>query len=98
MAYAAYKFWNVLNYERLHYSALGFDNMPSCRNQKMQHKSHFFACSLPSQTAQAVANSLDWAWKSYLSLKMKKEVENPKPPKFKQDKIPITYMQNGSNG
>ena len=58
MNYAAYKLWNVLNYERRNYSELGFDTMPSCRDQKMQHKDDLFARSLPSQTAQDVANRL----------------------------------------
>ncbi len=95
MNYSAYKLWNVLNYERRNYNEFGFDSMPSCRDQKMQNKDNFFARNLPSQTAQAVANSLDWAWKSYLTLCKTGGVENPKPPRFKQDKIPITYMQNG---
>ena len=68
MGYMAFKLWNTLNYERLHYRELGFETMPSCRDQKMQHKDDLFARSLPSQTAQDVANSLDWAWKSYFTL------------------------------
>ena len=95
MCYAAFKLWNVLNYERRNYSELGFDTMPSCRVQKMQHKADLFARSLPSQTAQDVANRLDWAWKSYFALLKTGGVQNPKPPRFKQDKIPVTYMQNG---
>ena len=35
MCYAGFKLWNTLNYERLHYRELGFDTMPSCRDQKM---------------------------------------------------------------
>ena len=61
MCYAGFKLWNVLNYERRNYRELGFDTMPSCRDQKMQHKADLFARSLPSQTAQDVANRLDWA-------------------------------------
>ena len=35
MGFMATKLWNTLNYERRNYSELGFDTMPSCRDQKM---------------------------------------------------------------
>ncbi len=95
MNYAAYKLWNVLNYERLYYSKLGFESMPDWYEQKKTHKTDIFARSLPSQTAQEIAKQLDKSWKSYSRLLLTEGVRNPRPPKFKQDKIPITYMQNG---
>ena len=95
MNYMAVKYWNTLNYERLHYRELGFESMPDWYKQKKTHKNDFFARNLPSQTAQEKAKQLDKSWKSYFTLLRTGGVENPKPPKFKHDKIPITYMQNG---
>ena len=69
--------------------------MPDWYEQKKSHKDDFFARNLPSQTAQEVAKQIDKAWKSYFALLKTGGVENPKPPRFKQDKIPVTYMQNG---
>ena len=95
ICYAAYKLFNVLNYERIHYRELGYESMPDWYEQKKSHKDDFFARNLPSQTAQEVAKQIDKAWKSYFALLKTGGVQNPKPPRFKQDKIPVTYMQNG---
>ena len=95
MNYMAVKYWNTLNYERLHYRELGFESMPDWYEQKKTHKNDFFAMNLPSQTAQEIAKQLDKSWKSYFTLLRTGGIENPKPPRFKHDKIPITYMQNG---
>ena len=38
---------------------------------------------------------LDKAWKSFYALKRSGGIETPRPPRFKQESIPITYMQMG---
>lgn len=38
MCYAAYKLWNVCNYERLHYKELNLSNFPDWYYQKAAHK------------------------------------------------------------
>ena len=38
MCYAAYKLWNVCNYERIHYTELGLDTYPDWYCQKKSHK------------------------------------------------------------
>ena len=95
MCYAAYKLWNVCNYERLHYKELGFQRYPDWYYQKSAHKSDVWYKSLPSQTAQEVCKQLDKSWKSFFMLKKNGGIENPNPPRFKQKGICITYMQNG---
>ncbi len=95
MCYAAYKLWNICNYERLHYQELGMEKYPDWYYQKSHHKDNLWYKSLPSQTAQEVCKLLDKAWKSFYALVKSGGVENPKPPRFKQEGICITYMQNG---
>ena len=92
LCYAAYKHWNCLNYERLHYTEFGYEAMPDWYEQKKKHKDDFFARNLPSQSAQEVAKLLDKSWKSYFVLKRTEGVANPRPPRFKQDKMPVTYI------
>ena len=94
LCYAAFKLWNVLNYERLHYEELGLKEYPDWYYQKKKHKDNFFARNLPSQTAQEVAKLLDKSWKSYFALLKSGGINNPHPPRFKNDKMPVTYMQN----
>ena len=94
MNYAAYKLWNVCNFERRNYQDLGLDRFPDWYYQKKHHKDNLWYKSLPSQTAQEVCKQLDKAWKSYFSLLKSKAVSNPKPPRFKQSGIAVTYMQN----
>ncbi len=95
MCYAAYKLWNICNYERRNYKELGLVKYPDWYYQKSVHKDEIWFKSLPSQTAQEVCKLLDKAWKSFYELKKTGGIENPRPPRFKQDKISITYMQNG---
>lgn len=95
MCFAAYKLWNVLNYERYNYKEVGLEEYPNWYYQKKAYKDNMWYKNLPSQTAQQVCKKLDEGWKSFFALKKSGRIENPKPPRFKQDKIPVTYMQNG---
>ena len=95
LCYAAYKLWNVCNYERKNYRELGMEEYPDWYYQKKSHKDDLWFKSLPSQTAQEVCKQLDKAWKSYTVLLKTNGIENPHPPRFKQDPMEITYMQNG---
>ena len=94
MCYAAYKLWNVCNYERYHYKELGLSEYPDWYYQKKAHKEDLWYKQLPSQTAQEVCKLLDKSWKSFFALKKSGGIEHPNPPRFKQDKMVITYMQN----
>lgn len=95
MNYAASKLWNVLNYERRHYQELGLEKFPDWYYQKKVHKQNIWYKSLPSQTAQEVCKLLGQAWKSFFPLLKTGGVENPHPPRYKNENIPITYMQKG---
>ncbi len=95
MNYAAYKLWNVCNYERHNYKDLGLDKCPNWYDQKAKFKDNMWYKSLPSQTAQEVCNQLDQAWKSFFALKESGGIANPKPPRYKHDNMPITYIQKG---
>ena len=94
MCYAAYKLWNVCNYERFHYKELGLKEYPDWYYQKKAHKEDLWYRQLPSQTAQEVCKLLDRSWRSFYALKRTGGIENPNPPRFKQESIAITYMQN----
>ena len=63
--------------------------------KKKAHKEDLWYKQLPSQTAQEVCRLLDKAWKSFYALKRSGGIETPRPPRFKQESIPITYMQMG---
>ena len=95
MCYAAYKLWNVCNYERTNYKNLGLEKYPDWYYQKSKHKDDLWFKSLPSQTAQEICKLLDKSWKSFYRLKESGGIENPGTPRYKKDKMPITYMQNG---
>ena len=95
MCYAASKLWNVCNYERQHYKETGLVQYPDWYYQKKAHKEDLWYKQLPSQSAQEVCKLLDKAWKSFYALKRSGGIESPRPPRFKQDGIPITYMQMG---
>lgn len=95
MCYAASKLWNVCNYERQHYKETGMAQYPDWYYQKKAHKEDLWYKQLPSQTAQEVCSLLDKAWKSFYALKRSGGIETPRPPRFKQESIPITYMQMG---
>ena len=92
MCYAASKLWNVCNYERQHYKETGMEQYPDWYYQKKAHKEDLWYKQLPSQTAQEVCKLLDKAWKSFYALKRSGGIETPRPPRFKQESIPITYM------
>lgn len=94
MCYAAYKLWNVCNYERRNYKELGFTKYPDWYDQKARWKDSMWFKSLPSQTAQEVCKQLDKSWKSFYVLLKNHGIQNPQPPRFKQKGMVITYMQN----
>ena len=95
MCYAASKLWNICNYERRHYKELGLEKYPDWYYQKKAHKGNLWYKQLPSQTAQETCKQLDKAWKSFYVLKKTGGIKDPNPPRFKQDNIPVTYMQMG---
>ena len=95
MCYAASKLWNVCNYERRRYNELELEKYPDWYYQKKAHKGDLWYRQLPSQTAQETCKQLDKAWKSFYVLKKTVGIKDPNPPRFKQDNIPITYMQMG---
>ena len=84
MNYAASKLWNVCNYEKRNYKALGIP-YPSWYEQKSRLKDNIWFKSLPSQTAQEICNQIDQAFKSYYKLLKTGGIKSPKPPKFKQE-------------
>ena len=63
--------------------------------RKKAHKGNLWYRQLPSQTAQETCKQLDKAWKSFYVLKKTGGIKEPNPPRFKQDNIPVTYMQMG---
>lgn len=93
--YAASKLWNVCNYEKRNYKELGFEKYPNWYDQKKRLKDNIWYKSLPSQSAQEVCKQLDKAWASFFALKKTNGIKNPKPPRFKQGNIAVTYIQNG---
>lgn len=95
MCYAAYKLWNVCNYERRNFNSVSGQPYPDWYYQKRTHKDDLWFKNLPSQTAQEVCKLLDKAWRSFFSLKKTKWIENPQPPRYKHKNIAITYMQKG---
>ena len=95
MCYAASKLWNVCNYERHHYKELGLEKYPDWYYQKKAHKGDLWYRQLPSQTAQETCKQLDKAWRSFYVLKKTGGIKDPNPPRFKQENIPVTYMQMG---
>jgi putative transposase len=68
---------------------------PNWYYQKSAHKDNLWYKNLPSQTSQELCKQLDGAWKSYMSGLESEKVINPKPPKFKNESMAITYLQNG---
>jgi putative transposase len=82
MCYAAYKLWNLCNYERIHYKEEGLERYPDWYYQKSVHKGDLWYKSLPAQTAQEVLKQLDKSWKSFYVLKQNGGIRNPHPPYF----------------
>ncbi len=95
LGYAASKLWNVCNYERKHYDSTAGQSYPDWYKQKASHKDDIWFKSLPSQTAQEVCKLLHKSWKSYYKLLKTGGIKNPHPPRYKQEPITVTYMQNG---
>ena len=93
MGYAAFKLWNVANYEKRNYKELGMPGYPNWYEQKKRLKENFFYKNLPSQTAQDVLQQLEEAWKSFFVLQKSRGVENPKPPRFRKDKMDLTFLK-----
>ena len=107
LCYAASKLFNVGNYERKEYRALGFEEMPDLEDQKERLRKSFWYKSLRPHTAQDILARLDDAWKSYLILHSKwnkkkedgrlKEYEGePEAPHYKKDgyHMSVKYFSN----
>lgn len=92
MGYAAYKLWNVANYEKRNYRELGMEKFPDWYEQKKRLKENFFYKNLPSQTAQDVLQQLQEAWKSFFTLQRTGGVQNPRPPRFRRERMDITFL------
>lgn len=95
LCYASGKLWNTANFERREWSKDSGEEYPNWYVQKKELKSCFWYKNLPSQTAQETLKILDGSWKSFYALKKSGGIENPRPPRFKQDGFQVTYMQNG---
>lgn len=66
MGYAAFKLWNVANYEKRNYKEIGMTRYPNWYDQKKRLKENFFYKNLPSQTAQDVLQQLEERGKAFL--------------------------------
>ena len=95
MGYAAFKLWNVANYEKRNYEELGMDKFPDWYNQIKRLKNNYFYKSLPSQTAQEVLKVLQGSWSSFFKLTKTGGIKNPRPPRYKQSAIQFAYLNNG---
>lgn len=95
MNYAAYKLWNICNYERRNFVPSDGGKYPDWYCQKKSHKDDLWYKQLPSQTAQETLRELHCSWKSFFALKKSGGIKNPHPPKFKHSGIAVTYLQNG---
>ena len=75
MCFAAYKLWNICNYERHNYKELNLPvDYPNWYYQKSAYKNNMWYKSLPSQTAQEVLKVLDESWKSFYALQRSKGI------------------------
>lgn len=92
MGYAAYKLWNVGNYEKQNYQKLEMEEYPNWYSQKKRLKDNFFYKNLPSQSAQDVLQQLEEAWKSFFTKKENGD-KLAKPPKFKHSKMSVTFLK-----
>ena len=95
LTYAAWKLWNVANYERKTWTKESGIPYPNWFDQKKRLKEHFWYKNLPSQSAQELLHTLDGAWRSFYKLKETGGVENPKPPKYKQENFNMKYLKDG---
>lgn len=95
LTYAAWKLWNVANYERKNWVKESGAPYPNWYDQKKRLKEHFWYKNLPSQSAQELLHTLDGAWRSFYKLKETGGIENPRPPKYKQDRFNVKYLKDG---
>ena len=93
MGYAAYKLWNIGNYEKRNYKELKLEKYPDWYDQKKRLKTNFFFKNLPSQTAQEVLKQLEESYKSYFILRKNHPDGNYKPPRFKNNLLDITFLK-----
>ena len=94
LSYSSAKLWNIANYAKRNYKALGFTDFPSWYDQKASLKNQFWYKNLPSQTAQNTLDILNKSWKSCFKLKNTGGIKNPRPPRFKED-FNFTFLNNG---
>lgn len=97
MCYAAYKLWNVCNYERIHYQEMGLPEYPNWYYQKKAHKDSLWFKQLPSQTAQEVCKLLDKSWRSFFTLKRTKGIETPIHRTSSMTKCPLPICRTPSS-
>ena len=95
LAYAAWKLWNVANYERKNWNKESGISYPNWYDQKKRLKDQFWYNNLPSQSAQELLHTLEGAWKSFYKLKETGGIENAKPPKFKHEPFNVKYLKDG---
>ena len=95
LAYAAWKLWNVANYERKNWTKESGIAYPNWYDQKKRLKDEFWYNNLPSQSAQELLHRLDGAWKSFYKLKKTGGIENPKPPNYKHEPFNVNYLKDG---
>ena len=95
LAYAAWKLWNVANYERKNWTKESGITYPNWYDQKKRLKDEFWYNNLPSQSAQELLHTLEGAWKSFYKLKKTGGIENPKPPNYKHEPFNVKYLKDG---
>ena len=91
MSYAASKLWNIGNYERKNYTDLGFASFPNWYDQKKHLKTNYWFKALPNHTSQLVLRKLHESWNSFFALVKSRGIENPQPPRYKQEGIFIPF-------
>ncbi len=95
LTYAAWKLWNVANYERKTWTKESGVPYPDWFDQKKRLKKHFWYKNLPSQSAQELLHTLNGAWQSFYKLKKTGGQNNPNPPKYKQSRFNVKYLKDG---
>ena len=95
MCYAASKLWNVCNYERHHYKELGLEKYPDWYYQKRHIREICGTDSFRHRQRRRSANSWIKHGNLFYVLKKTGGIKDPNPPRFKQENIPVTYMQMG---
>lgn len=97
MCYAAYKLWNVCNYERYHYKEISLLKVSHIltgiiRNQYIKMIYGINSCRRRQHRRYARFSTSHGSL--FYQLVKTHGIKNPKPPRFKRDGIAITYMQN----